>query len=272
MANNSKEIYFIYNTDLQIQISIETRNCESYLKNKFRELSRINIGSKISLSNKLLIIGLSNNNISLSKTPIKDYLVLNTKLYHAKCNKDKHNKEDVDLHDKLLDNINITYSKIKIQQLLNGDWLIDDYIWFIDIDEKLCNDTTRKRSIYAKIDYQTAMIMTHNFVQKYEKEKNRTTYIDYMNSFEWKILRDRLIIERKHCKLCESNKDLQVHHITYENLKNEKDEDIILLCKNCHEKEHTRISKSKNSITAYYKSMPDLNKYWERVKIRKQMI
>lgn len=46
--------------------------------------------------------------------------------------------------------------------------------------------------------------------------------------------RDSIRRKRKKCEVCQSKEDLHVHHLTYENLYNEKDEDLILVCKSCH--------------------------------------
>lgn len=59
-------------------------------------------------------------------------------------------------------------------------------------------------------------------------------YSEYLHSEGWIKTRDRVRQERKVCEVCGSDEELQVHHLTYENIGNEKDEDLILLCKDCH--------------------------------------
>lgn len=54
------------------------------------------------------------------------------------------------------------------------------------------------------------------------KEKRKTA----LNHADWK------------CQLCKSEKDLQVHHNTYDRLYEEKLSDLVVLCKQCHEKFH----------------------------------
>lgn len=41
------------------------------------------------------------------------------------------------------------------------------------------------------------------------------------------------------CQLCSSRKNLNVHHNTYENVGDEKEEDLIVLCGECHKKYHS---------------------------------
>lgn len=65
-------------------------------------------------------------------------------------------------------------------------------------------------------------------------------YENYINSTQWKNFRIKLFKERGFkCELCGSKKNLQVHHITYENLSTEKDDDVLILCQVCHQKAHS---------------------------------
>lgn len=61
------------------------------------------------------------------------------------------------------------------------------------------------------------------------------TYEEYINSTQWKHKRlVRLKIDKFQCRTCRNDKDLEVHHVTYDNLFNEPMEDLITLCKQCH--------------------------------------
>lgn len=42
------------------------------------------------------------------------------------------------------------------------------------------------------------------------------------------------------CEACGSPDELEVHHITYENLGTEQPQDLVVLCGQCHEGRHTR--------------------------------
>lgn len=75
-------------------------------------------------------------------------------------------------------------------------------------------------------------------------------YIEYLNSQEWKSLRLRIIRERGYkCERCPfkslNTKGLQLHHKTYRNLFNEKDEDLEVLCAACHKTHHSKQSGNK---------------------------
>ena len=69
--------------------------------------------------------------------------------------------------------------------------------------------------------------------------KNREEYKAYLNSPHWQAIRKRLYKEYDYkCDRCGSPKNIQVHHLTYENLGEEKDEDLTVLCQVCHKKLH----------------------------------
>lgn len=61
-------------------------------------------------------------------------------------------------------------------------------------------------------------------------------YEDYMRSTAWRMQRDRFLNFWGHrCALCNGQKNLEVHHRTYERLGREKITDCIVLCHACHE-------------------------------------
>jgi 5-methylcytosine-specific restriction endonuclease McrA len=65
-------------------------------------------------------------------------------------------------------------------------------------------------------------------------------YISWINSKEWAKRRaGRLIAQDFSCERCGSNVALQVHHKTYKRLRNERDEDLEVLCGLCHRQEHS---------------------------------
>lgn len=61
----------------------------------------------------------------------------------------------------------------------------------------------------------------------------------YLETDHWKITREQAL-ERANweCQRCGHQYKLHVHHKTYENLGNEQPEDLVVLCKSCHEEEH----------------------------------
>lgn len=88
----------------------------------------------------------------------------------------------------------------------------------------------------------------------------QTNFIDYkkyLRSDYWNEIKEQ-VLERDdyRCRLCDSKKDLQVHHRTYEFLGNEKIEELLTLCKKCHYIVHKR------NPQLSYKIYCD-NKKWE---------
>jgi len=75
-------------------------------------------------------------------------------------------------------------------------------------------------------------------------------YKEYLQTDHWKAMRNRqLKLANYKCQLCSNKENLNVHHNTYENRGEEKDEDLITLCKNCHGKFHDKqiINKKENT-------------------------
>lgn len=74
------------------------------------------------------------------------------------------------------------------------------------------------------------------------EELKTMPYKKYLKTHHWLITRD-LALERAEykCQLCASKESLNVHHNTYENRGCEKDEDLVVLCENCHAKFHDKI-------------------------------
>lgn len=72
-----------------------------------------------------------------------------------------------------------------------------------------------------------------------EKVRSSKEYEEYIKSNEWQETRQRIFKRDNYrCVKCGASKNLQVHHITYENLGVEKDADLVTLCEKCHNGTH----------------------------------
>lgn len=70
--------------------------------------------------------------------------------------------------------------------------------------------------------------------------KNRD-YKNYLKTKHWNHQREKILKNAKYkCQLCSNKNKLHVHHNTYENIGNEKKEDLIVLCEACHSKFHDK--------------------------------
>lgn len=63
-------------------------------------------------------------------------------------------------------------------------------------------------------------------------------YIKYLKSDTWKQKRINILRLIKKCEVCGSKKNLQVHHLNYNNIFNELYSDLKVMCKRCHDYEH----------------------------------
>lgn len=67
------------------------------------------------------------------------------------------------------------------------------------------------------------------------------TYEEYMITKHWEKLRSKYFKRHSRiCAKCGSRELVQLHHITYRRLGEEKPTDLIPLCKNCHHELHNK--------------------------------
>jgi len=96
------------------------------------------------------------------------------------------------------------------------------------------------------------LVMLYVFIDKLPKNNDKvsSTFIPnqfmsaehkqiYLTSSQWKSLRQLALARDNHCcKVCASTASLNIHHITYKRLGNERLSDVVCLCRNCHTKLH----------------------------------
>lgn len=65
------------------------------------------------------------------------------------------------------------------------------------------------------------------------------SYKDYLKSKHWKELKKKKRDTRKaKCRVCHTEKNLNLHHRTYKSIGNEHVGDVIWLCADCHNETH----------------------------------
>lgn len=75
---------------------------------------------------------------------------------------------------------------------------------------------------------------THNCVYK-------DAYYEYLESDQWlNIRRIALMKSDFKCEKCGNKENLNVHHLNYNSVFDEKIRDIIVLCKGCHKNQHNK--------------------------------
>lgn len=67
------------------------------------------------------------------------------------------------------------------------------------------------------------------------------TYVEYLQSDEWRSFRERILLAAGHrCRVCNSGKSPHVHHRTYDRVGWERNDDVTVLCADCHDAHHRR--------------------------------
>lgn len=85
--------------------------------------------------------------------------------------------------------------------------------------------------------------------QRKRKLKPRSRYETYIKSDEWEARKN--LYWRTHnraCVVCDSTEHVQLHHMSYEKLKNEPDEHLVALCGDHHQQYHEENGVQRNMI------------------------
>lgn len=70
----------------------------------------------------------------------------------------------------------------------------------------------------------------------------RASYRAYRNSLHWRFRRARArALAGGRCQICASYHQLDTHHNNYERLGRERDSDLVVLCRECHERHHGKL-------------------------------
>lgn len=144
----------------------------------------------------------------------------------------------------------IGISLYKSSLLLGAFGLLSGIIfaWFQFFDPKRKSFLDLERT-YAIAKQALAAGSTRHFQTRFQapesiqnsvRKQRQSNYRVYLQSDEWQELRE-MALERAgyRCQICSSTDGLQVHHRTYENIFEEDEEDLTVLCEDCHELFHT---------------------------------
>jgi len=75
--------------------------------------------------------------------------------------------------------------------------------------------------------------------------KLTSSYFDYIYSKAWGIVKDRIHLRDKVCQGCSQKNGLDVHHKSYKHFGKEFDEELVLICRKCHNLVHKRHKEQK---------------------------
>lgn len=68
------------------------------------------------------------------------------------------------------------------------------------------------------------------------------SYSDYLQTIQWKRIRNRKLDKFPYCQECGVTDNLEIHHLTYTHVGDEENhmEDLMVLCHNCHTRFHNK--------------------------------
>ena len=99
---------------------------------------------------------------------------------------------------------------------------------------------------------------------------NKEEYKEFLRSDYWKSFSKEIREKHGRCQDCGKEHRLNVHHLTYDRLGQEKEEDVVVLCKWCHTLRHLKNPKiiqcgRENNYNKLSKNLKRINpkKYWE---------
>lgn len=107
------------------------------------------------------------------------------------------------------------------------------------------------------------------------RELGFQNYNQYLKSQHWQNIRNRYYKSKLPkrinnicvCRVCEQDKPLSLHHRTYKNMGNERLNDLILLCSECHHLAHSIHDDNKKlKGTPKYNTRLNLHNSFHKVK------
>lgn len=97
----------------------------------------------------------------------------------------------------------------------------------------------QKRSIRRQKKHCKGQRVFDRETLKHFNRRRKSEYNDYIKSDEWKLkTKEAFKLFGRNCKRCNSEKNLHVHHMTYNHFKSEPMSDLCILCKPCHKLYH----------------------------------
>lgn len=132
----------------------------------------------------------------------------------------------------------------KKQRILKCENITDEFIWqYLDPNRSFKKEVNPREKIESIMDVNC---LDCSRVQQVILEMD---YLDFLKTPYWDGVRNCKLKRAKYCcQLCSGKGILNVHHKKYENhgrehIKSVADDDLIVLCKDCHEKFHDKLGK-----------------------------
>lgn len=97
-------------------------------------------------------------------------------------------------------------------------------------------------------------------------------YNEYIHSKEWRDRRKAYYKKhKKECASCFSTYHIGLHHVRYDHLGREWDEDLVALCWNCHEQLHDEYGTTGDLANNSYQFIDENRQIYEFSKIAKNL-
>lgn len=162
--------------------------------------------------------------------------------YLCYCEKCEAEKKAKDREEEKRQN-KIYQEKVQIKAQIRKRQYIEDYL----DPNKIFNEGILAN---AKIDKIMGSFYGYDFDEEIKKAIQNMDYADFLKTPYWDGVRNYKLKRAKYsCQLCGGKEILNVHHKTYENhgrehIRQIADNDLIVLCKTCHEKFHDKFHKN----------------------------
>lgn len=82
-----------------------------------------------------------------------------------------------------------------------------------------------------------------NLLQKKLKRMGYSNYTEYLESPHWLKFKRKYYSKKRDCLVCNTTKALNLHHVSYDHLGDERQSDVIPLCRPCHVDVHDYLFK-----------------------------
>lgn len=106
--------------------------------------------------------------------------------------------------------------------------------------------------------------IVYSIVKWFRRKTNWRRYRKYLTSEYWRTLKKTKLNKKLYCEIC-WNKAHTVHHLSYERLRYEKEQDVVSVCKYCHTDCHFDDGKKiKNNEYDLTNRFEDLQCFWVR--------
>ena len=164
-------------------------------------------------------------------------------------------------------NSGATYDYKRNEELLKTDLFHSDLV-YIEVKEwlftfqgqsiaKIKQEKEKKKQIRKekqRIREQQKEIRKKEWEAKRKKFFGRKSYDEYIESSEWGEIRWKILKERGFiCQCCGVlTKRVEIHHIHYNNFKNERPEDLLVLDTECHKWMHLLVSDPPFNVERYW--------------------